>query len=196
MTRPYSTTTPRLRKAFLGSQPHLRTSPGSSAGLGAADGQRATSSGTRPSSDDDSSRGDRAADGATCGAGAPRARLPPLPEAGDQDDGTQFPPTAADGSLLVETQRAPRTQLAPDTSAATRAAVSALEARFLALAAAGALLQLSTLAAADAAGGRLHAARLFYQVLACVTGGYVAAHQPQPYGEIVLTPGARMAAVA
>ena len=96
----------------------------------------------------------------------------------------------------METQRAPLTQLAPDTSSATRAAVSALEARSLALAGAGAPPQLSTLAAADAAGGRLHAARLFYQVLACVTGGYVVAHQPQPYRDIVLTPGARMAAVA
>jgi hypothetical protein len=51
------------------------------------------------------------------------------------------------------------------------------------------------LAAADAAGGRLGAARVFAAALAAVTGGYARAVQAAPMADIVLTPGARMAAL-
>jgi hypothetical protein len=39
---------------------------------------------------------------------------------------------------------------------------------------------------------RLDAARLFYQVCACVSTGYVRAAQRAPYGDVLLAPGRAM----
>ena len=179
----------RLRRAFLGSQPHLRTSPGSYGIGGGRAVQAASSDATRPSSDDASPRG---ATPAAKRARGPDGRPPLTPL--HEHDGTQFP-EGGDGSLLEETQRAPRTRLPRGTAAATRATVAALEARFRAAAAAGRPPAVSVLAAADAAGGRLGAARVFAAALAAVTGGYARAAQAAPMADIVLTPGARMAAL-
>ena len=197
----------------------LGRSPGS-AGLAAGatpGGGKGTSSGDRPSSDADGIRsGDENANneairprgwGGGGGGGGGGADLGAVDEDWAQ---TQFP---AGGSLLEETQeekarrassatatRLPRVEELP---AATRAAVQAMRARFSALVNSGRPPRLSLDAAAtgvtESGGGgnarppgRLDAARLFYQVCACVSAGYVKAAQRSPYGDVLLAPGRAM----
>ena len=209
----------RMRAALLASAGRdgeaLGRSPGS-AGLATTTpggGNKGTSSGDRPSSDADGTRsGDENAGEVNrrgAGGGGAGGALGALDEAWAQ---TQFP---AGGSLLEETQeereKARRTFLATATQlprveelpVATRAAVQAMRARFSALASAGRPPRLSLDAAATGASsasgggtgrplGRLDAARLFYQVCACVSAGYVKAAQRAPYGDVLLAPGRAM----
>jgi hypothetical protein len=127
-----------------------------------------------------------------------------LEETGGEAGGEQGGPRRGRRAPLAT--RLPRVEELP---AATRAAVEAMRARFSAMVSSGRPPRLSLDAAtagASATGGggggggggsgrqlsRLDAARLFYQVCACVSTGYVRAAQRAPYGDVLLAPGRAM----
>ena len=201
----------RMRAALLASAgggattTALGRSPGSAGLAAATGGNKATSSGERPSSDADGTRsGDENANNEVNNNGR-RGALGALDEEWAR---TQFP--AGGGSLLEETQEGkearrhgllatatqqPRVEELP---AATRVIVQAMRARFSSLVQAGRAPRLSLDEAATGLSSngsplcRLDAARLFYQVCACVSAGYVKAAQRAPYGDVLLAPGRAM----